>query len=196
MEQWFNLIRNRFDNLNIEIQKVLYVSYYQFVYRDIYFMLREHAFTEDVIQDTFMKMITKGPMLPSNSNIPAWIKQVARHTAIDYLRRIHKETKLVEGLYLSSRELSGEDSVAKVVENKWRDEILHQAIKELKPDYQKLLRLFYFDGNTYKEIGLKLHIKETVLTQRMTRARKKLLQLFLQKCNGSNDRNIKYWSST
>lgn len=59
MEQWFYFIRSPLDDLDETIQELVYRSFYQFVYRDINFMVRDHALTEDIIQDAFMKAITK-----------------------------------------------------------------------------------------------------------------------------------------
>lgn len=74
-----------------------------------------------------------------------------------------------------------EISVTSEVENKWRNEVLHETIAELNPDYRELLLMYYMEGKTYKEICQELHITEVVLTQRLARARRKLLQNFLRK---------------
>lgn len=73
-----------------------------------------------------------------------------------------------------------EISVTRQVENKIRDEQLHHAMNALKPDYRAMLLMFYIEGRSYKEIGKELNLTEQVLTQRMARARKKLLENFLR----------------
>lgn len=72
------------------IQEMVYRSFYQFVYRDIRYMVYDHSFTEDIIQDAFLKAITKGPKMRSDTNIPAWIRQLTRNTALDYLRKLKR----------------------------------------------------------------------------------------------------------
>jgi RNA polymerase sigma factor, sigma-70 family len=182
MEQWYFLLRIPFHELDATIQKTLYESYYRFVYRDIYFMLRDHALTEDVIQDAFMKLIAKGPKLHTASNLPGWIKQVTRRTALDYLRKMKKDRQKIKESFVNiERDAFAEISIASDIENKWRNEVLHETIMELKPEYRILLYMYYMEGKTYKEICQELNITEVVLTQRMARARKKLLQNFLGK---------------
>lgn len=89
MEQWYYLLRSSFYELDETNQELLYKSYYRFVYQDIHLILRDHASTEDVIQDAFMKMIANYPR--NESNLPGWIKQVTRRTALDRLRKIKRE---------------------------------------------------------------------------------------------------------
>lgn len=182
MEQWYFLLRIPFHELDATIQKTLYESYYRFVYRDIHFMLRDHALTEDVIQDAFMKLIAKGPKLRTVSNLPGWIKQVTRRTALDYLRKMKRDRqKIKESFVHIESGAFAEISIASDIENKWRNEVLHETIMELKPEYRILLYMHYMEGKTYKEICQELNITEVILTQRMARARKKLLQNFLGK---------------
>jgi len=80
-----------------------------------------------------------------------------------------------------------EVSVANEVETKQRDEVLYQAIDELKSEYRSILLLFYMEGKSYREICRELNLIEPILTQRLARARKKLLQHFLRKWNVDNE---------
>ncbi|WP_240418062.1 RNA polymerase sigma factor [Paenibacillus periandrae] len=179
MEQWFYLLRSSIDDLDTTTQELVYRSFYQFVYRDTYFMLRDHSITEDIIQESFLKAVSQGPKLRSDANIPGWIKQVTRNTAIDWLRKMKRDRQMLNGSYVSiSETVLDEISVAKEVEIKMRDATLYQALNELKPDYRTLLLLFYMEGKSYKEICKELHMTESVFTQRLARARKKLLQHF------------------
>jgi len=86
MEQWYYFLRSALDNLDATIQELIYRSFYQFVYRDVYFIIRDHSLSEDIIQDAFLKAIKNGPKMRSDTNIPAWIKLLTRNTALDYLR--------------------------------------------------------------------------------------------------------------
>ncbi|RRJ64990.1 sigma-70 family RNA polymerase sigma factor [Paenibacillus oralis] len=183
MEEWYFLIRRPFHDLDTTVQKLVYDSYYQFVYRDINLILHDHALVEDVIQNAFIKLISKGPTLCSDNNLPAWIKLVTRNTALDYLKKIKKERILIRKSLIKIRnDEFSEISVTSEVESKWRNEMLHEAITELKISYQILIYLYYLEYKSYKEICQELHITEGALAKRMARARKKLLQIFLDKC--------------
>lgn len=118
----------------------------------------------------------------SEKNIPAWIRQLTRNTALDYLRKLKRDRLMLEEPYdnISCKTLN-EISTASEVETRERDNLLYQAIDELKPEYRTILLFFYMEGKSYREICLELDLSESVLTQRLARARKKLLQHFLRK---------------
>ncbi|MFD2332629.1 RNA polymerase sigma factor [Cohnella sp. GCM10020058] len=67
------------------------------------------------------------------------------------------------------------------IEFKERNQLLYQTLDELKTDYRIVLYHFYLEGKSYQEICRELNITESILTQRLARARKKLLQLFSKK---------------
>ncbi len=182
MEQWYYLLRTPIDNLDIGAQQLVYRSFYQLVYSDIYFLLRDSYLTEDIIQDSFVKAAAQAPKLRSDANIPGWLKQVARRTALDKLKKIKKDRQMLStSNVIIDNSVLDEISVARTVETKMRNERLRQAMDELKPDYRTMLLMFYLEGKSYKDICQELNMTETVLTQRMARARKKLLQHFLRK---------------
>jgi RNA polymerase sigma factor (sigma-70 family) len=188
MDQWFYFLLSPLDDLDTTIQKLVYLSYYQFVYRDIYYMVHDHSLTEDIIQDAFIKAISKGPKMRSDTNIPAWIKQLTRNTALDQLRKLKRDRQMLMDPYVNISDATlDEISVASEVETRERDALLYQSIAELKPEYRTILLLFYVEGKSYREICRELHLNEPVLTQRLARARKKLFQNFLRKWTDTNE---------
>lgn len=180
------LLRRNIHTLDAETQRRVFFSFRQLVYRDIYFLLHDHALTEDVIQEAFMKAIAKAGQIREDSNLKAWLRQVSRNTAYDMLRK-NKRFRHVIGL--SSVNINEEvDSsfispvdVEQTVEQMLRDETLHEAIGELKYEYRLVLFLYYIAGLSYAEIVKETGISEQVLTQRLARARKKLAVQFSEK---------------
>lgn len=182
MEQWYYLLRSQLYNLDLTTQEWVYRSFYRFVYKDVFFMTHDRSLTEDIIQEAFIKASTQGPKLRNNTNVPGWIKLVARNTTIDWLRKMKKDRYTFNAANFTIDEVApNEVSVASEVEIKIRNELLHTALTELNDDYRIILLLFYVEGKSYKEICHELRLTEPVLTQRLARARKKLLQHFLRK---------------
>lgn len=182
MEQWYYLLRSPFASLDPATQQWVYRSFSQFVYKDVYFKTHDRSLTEDIIQEAFLKASMQGPHLQSETNIPGWVKQVARNTALDWLRKVNKNRRITNFAYAyMDAKTANEVSVASAVETKVRDELLHQALAELKDDYRIILMLFYMENKSYRQICHELQLTEPVLTQRLARARKKLLHHFLQK---------------
>lgn len=183
MEQWWELISIRFEKLEFTLQKQLYDSYYRFVYRNIFFIIRDHALTEDVIQDSFLKLITKGPELTSNQNLLGWIKQVTHRTVLDYLRKIKKERLLIEkSIVYSEYDNYSDIHVINQVEIKLKQELLRKSMMELRPIYRIILNMHYIEDKSYKEICKELNITMQILTQSLARARKKLRKILSDKC--------------
>lgn len=181
MEQWFYLLRTPIDELDATTQEMVYRSFYQLVYRDIFFIVREHPLTEDIIQDAFLKATAQGPKLQAEINL-SWIKTVTRNTAIDKLRKLKKERQILHEQDVNIEKYAFDEvSVATEVENKERNSLLHQSINELKPSYRILLQMFYIEGKPYKDVCQELEMTESVMTQRLARARKKLLHHFTRK---------------
>ena len=185
MEQWYSLIFTNISDMEHDLQEMIYDSLRNFLYQDIYFLLNDHAFTEDVIQEIFLKVVAIGDEAQI-SNKKAWIKRVARNTAYDLLKR----NKKYQYIFDSSAEnnylpllypLHDEVAVSSHIEKKIQNDLLYQAITELKEDYRTVLLLYYFEEKSYKEIMEKLSISQGALTQRLVRARKKLQQKFSEK---------------
>ncbi|MNW26932.1 RNA polymerase sigma factor SigM [compost metagenome] len=182
MKQWFCFLRVSFADLDIAVQESVYHSFYQFVYRDIHSMVHDHSLTEDIIQDAFLKAIIKSPRLRSHNNMPAWIKQLAHNIALDYLRKRKQDYRILEKSYVHINNAAlSEISVANEVEARERYELLYQAINEVKSEYRNILISFYIEGKSYREICQEMRLTQSVLTQRLARARKKLHQLYSEK---------------
>lgn len=192
MKEWSFLLYQDFDTLAPELQELVYRSFYSLVYKDIYYLLGDHALTEDMIQEAFFKIISivgKHKV----SNMSAWMRQVARNLTYDYLKKTKKERYTVDidaVIYVENDINLGmqQISVANEVEDKIRDELLHQAITELKPDYRILITLFYIEEKSYKDIATDLGLSEQAVSQKLMRARKKLLQQFQRKWVDFNGR--------
>ncbi|RXZ80529.1 sigma-70 family RNA polymerase sigma factor [Paenibacillaceae bacterium] len=184
MKEWcYDLYQ--FAELHPELQSSVYDSYYKFVYRDIFYLLKDHPLTEDMIQEAFFKILSSIKKHRVDNMLP-WIRQVSRNVALDYLRKTKKEryTVNVDHVNLSEEVLVSATSLLQLedeVEDKIRNELLHQAITELRPDYRELITLFYIEEGSYKELGNELGLSEYAVSQKLYRARKKLLKQFHKK---------------
>lgn len=105
---------------------------------------------EELTEETFVKLVMKRPHFLQNSAFKTWLYTIGRNTAIDYLRRGKKtEVPLEDCPQLCAEEVSLEQSYIRQ-ENKI---MLHRCMKRLKPEYQQVLWLAYFEGFSYQQIG-------------------------------------------
>ncbi|TDL55399.1 sigma-70 family RNA polymerase sigma factor [Paenibacillus dendritiformis] len=184
MEQWLSFLHSNFQHLDQSSQKFTYQSYREFIYHDIYFLLQNHDLTEDVIQESFLKVIASPPKAKDAAKIKAWLKKISRNTAYDYLRKYKKyqylsnlESMEEEDLFASA----AETAVADQVEEQIRDEMLHEALDQLNARYRNVLFRYYVEDKSHRELARELGISEQASAQLLVRARKKLRYYFCKR---------------
>ncbi|MEK3731622.1 sigma-70 region 4 domain-containing protein [Paenibacillus sp. FSL M8-0334] len=64
------------------------------------------------------------------------------------------------------------------MEDQIRNELLHEALNELSPEYRQALFMYYIEEKPYSEISQELGKTEQAVAQTMVRARKKLYRYF------------------
>lgn len=84
----FNLRELRF-TLDLSVQKQVYSEFYKLVYRVILYSVNDHAATEDIIQEAFLKVVQNVPDVQNELQLRGWIKVVVRNTTYNYLRKNH-----------------------------------------------------------------------------------------------------------
>ncbi|WP_028543698.1 RNA polymerase sigma factor [Paenibacillus taiwanensis] len=184
MERWLLFLRDNIHHLDSSTQQSVYDSYKKLIYRDIYLLFRNHELAEDVVQESFIKVMMKAPKLHHSNNLKAWIKKVARNTAYDYMKKHRKYYPLPHSLlvrYLEHHTQADTTLVDKLIESKIRQEMLYQSLGQLNAKYQTVIRLYYLENKSCRVIAHKLKMSEHALTQLLYRARKKLHTHFSKK---------------
>ncbi|WP_270168217.1 RNA polymerase sigma factor [Paenibacillus sp. SYP-B4298] len=92
-ESWWALLKTDFDALSYEVQNHFYYSFYQFAYKEIFFILKDHFLVEDIIQESFLKAIRNHGQLKEPLRGKKWVKRIIRNQMIDIL----KQKKVVIG---------------------------------------------------------------------------------------------------
>ncbi|MGI6392264.1 MAG: RNA polymerase sigma factor [Candidatus Izemoplasmatales bacterium] len=67
--------------------KTVYENTKRGVFSIIAGMIRDKATVEDLMQDTYMKVIQNINSYQKGRNFPAWVMQIAKNTTIDHLRK-------------------------------------------------------------------------------------------------------------
>jgi RNA polymerase sigma-70 factor (ECF subfamily) len=75
-----------------EAFKVIYENTKKGVFSMIISIVKNKAATEDLMQDTYIKMVEKIRQYKKGRNFYAWLLQIAKNTALDYYRKFHNET--------------------------------------------------------------------------------------------------------
>lgn len=173
----------------------LYQNYYGLVRKTIYNITYDAGHTEDLINDTFLKLIGKISVLRTleSCKTTAYVVYTSRSIAINFIK--HRDVEKKHGYYGMDADLA---EAAAATEDTVEDRIIHQeeitemgnAILRL-PDKQKdLLYYKYFLEMDNTEIAEILGIAPASVREYLTRARrnaKKLLAKEMENQHGKQE---------
>ncbi|MFT3818100.1 MAG: sigma-70 family RNA polymerase sigma factor [Rubrivivax sp.] len=124
-------------------------------------MLDDRAAAEDVIQDTFVAVWQRAPQFPQLRTSPlAWLTTIARHRAIDLLRRRRPETPLA---WTDDEDQEHQHDVAdpgaappEQIEQQQDDGRLAWCVGRLADEPRQAVLLAYYEGLTHEQLALRL----------------------------------------
>jgi RNA polymerase sigma-70 factor (ECF subfamily) len=124
----------------------LYQDYGRSVYSLAYRILQNAVWAEEVTQDTFLKVWDQGARWDATrGKLKNWILTIAHYTAIDRLRKEHRQPKLHDDEI--NDELAGNSSG-------WQEgSTLHMLVEQLPSDQAKLIELAFFQGLSHSQIA-------------------------------------------
>jgi RNA polymerase sigma-70 factor (ECF subfamily) len=123
---------------------------------------------KDLAQETFIKIWNNRDKLPAVNNFSAFLFTVARHLAIDHLRKKVFTTTNEDYLvaYFSDDAINPQEKA----EYKELETLLNSAIEHLPAQLQQVFRLSRFEGLSHAEIALRMNITRITSKSYMVRA--------------------------
>jgi RNA polymerase sigma-70 factor, ECF subfamily len=151
----------------------LYARYSGPLYSLAYQVTGAERFAQDVVQEVFVALWRDaGRFDPSRGAVAPWLFSLARHKAIDLVRREANIRKRTADVDLEFHE--ADDDVDHETWLNFRRERVMAAIEELTPAQREALELAFFGGLTHVEVSERLGIP---LGTAKTRIRSALLRL-------------------
>lgn len=144
--------------------------------------IHDKNITEDIIQDTFIKIHTKLHTLKDTDKLKSWIFTVARNTIIDYF----KSTKHVNSI--TNLELKDEETTDT---SHTESDCLRGIIKKLPKKYRTPLFLADIKGMKQQEVANYLNQNLATTKSQIQRARKMITEGFMNCCDFILDENGK-----
>ncbi|MBB6731837.1 RNA polymerase sigma factor [Cohnella zeiphila] len=185
------LSSGNFEELHSSVQREIYKEYYELVYGVIYFMVRDHASTEDLIQDSFLKVVSHVPDIADDVKLRSWIRTVVKNTVYSFMRKQknrRNETDVDNVLMMSDQEIiRSSESVETEIELKIMSETVGECLRELKPEYQALIELRWKRELSYKEMAEMLNTSEETIKHKLHRAREAVRKRFLKRWGEPSD---------
>ena len=129
---------------------------------------------EDMVQQTFLKLVEHYESLESPEHVKAWLIRVCCNGCSNLIKapRKSRETDLEHVLMLLSDGVSQEDEVLK----KLQHEQLWREVYKLPEKYRTVLHLCYMEEYSPTEIAEILKLNYNVVCVRLNRAKKKLAE--------------------
>ncbi len=128
----------------------LYDRYSSIVYAVALRVLQDTGAAEDVLQDIFMQLWRNpGGFDANRGNMAAWLAVIARHRAIDALRRRRPESDIENVVVSVEPDLASEADRARAMDK------VRGALQTMPVLQRSALEMAYFEGLTHSEIAEK-----------------------------------------
>jgi len=155
-----------------EALQLLYLDFSSIVNGVVRRILEDPEDAREAVQDTFIKAWQKaGSYQPDRGEVVAWLVFIARHAALDRVRKGARRRLLYEALKREAAEATA-DSPAHV---ETRDEVVRRFAALSAPQRQAL-ELAFFGGCTQAEIAAAMHTPVGNVKNYLKRGLQKLRQ--------------------
>ncbi len=141
-------------------------------------MLKHREESEEVSQDTFIKVYKSLSKFNGESKFSTWIYRIAYNTCLDRIKKNSKFNNDVEINDVTANEIFQTENVFDSLENKERSIIIKECIDKLPEEECVIIHLFYFEELSLKEIVEIVSMTEGNVKVKLFRARKKLFSIF------------------
>ena len=132
-----------------KIEKI-YRDYYDIVFKYILCLTHDKDLSEDIVQETFVKMIKNIDKFEGKSKLSSWLCEIAKNLWIDYLRKNKRKVELNEENTLNIE--SSQNIENEYIEKENENAVL-EKIKTLDELSQKVMFLRIKGEMSFKEIG-------------------------------------------
>ncbi len=159
------------DRRKKERYEALVDALYQDVYRYAYWICKNSALAEDLVQETFLRAWRSLDSLQNDKAAKAWLFTILRRENARLYERYRPELVDIEDQSIA-------DSDENEPDQRMDRRLLHEAIGKLEKDYRGPLMLQVIGGFSGKEIAEILELNNNTVMTRLFRARGKLRQVF------------------
>lgn len=157
-------------------------NFYMPLNRFIRSRIPDEATAEDVLQDVYIKIHEHLHTLRHDTQLQAWVYQIARNAIYDFYRRQKQEVAIEDIPDLPETMDENDDTTARLTRS------IREMLKVLPKDYQEALILTEYEGLTQKELADRTGLSFSGAKSRVQRARKMLRELLLACCHFQFDR--------
>lgn len=141
-----------------------------------YWLIKDRDVAKDIAQDSWKTIIDKLPNLKEPKSFGSWASRIVYHKSLDWIRQKAKERENNQALYREQSIFENETKEDELIKQK-----LLKAIKNLPNNKQVVIKLFYVQEYSLKEISDILKISVGTAKSRLFHAREELKQILKDK---------------
>lgn len=136
------------------------------------YYLIDKSYCEDVTSEVFQKIFLYVNTYTEGTDGYNWICRITENIAYNYNNRMPPPSKDLAKVESIVQDTDLSDAAEEKLD-------LFRAIDALEPDSRELIYLRYFLGNTFQEIGEKLHISKVAVKKKIDKILSKL-KIFIE----------------
>lgn len=159
--------------------EALYVEYYPVLCRFANRYIADRSTSESLVQNVFSKIWERPEVLEDIRSVINYLLTITRNECIDHLRKMRYTTPMStlseQQLWMIEERLHSLEVLE--APNPMEEDIifkLERALSDLPPRQQQILRMYRFEGQSYKEIADQLQISPRTVEAQLRIAMKKL----------------------
>ena len=149
------------DRLLIDKENIIkyYTQYVSMVYRICFTYTKNKADTEDIVQETFIRLMNCGKEFESDEHIKSWLIVTSGNLCKNLLRHWWRRNKNIDDANRSVQ-IETDDTI--------------NAILDLPDKYKTVIYMYYYEGYSSAEIAKQLGKTDSAVRTRLKRGRQLL----------------------
>jgi len=156
---------------------LVYSQYSKYVSDSINRMVMNRELSEEISQDVFLKLFEKRtPLEPGNPTLKAFLTLVAKHRAIDFIKRNQREDRAMQNIAIETVECG--NNFYSDLENAYIEgevlSTLHDVLQELPSVERSIIVNRFFYRKTLTQISHDIERSSTTVTKLFNNAKNQL----------------------
>ncbi|MBN2571230.1 MAG: sigma-70 family RNA polymerase sigma factor [Ignavibacteriales bacterium] len=140
-------------------------------------VIRNKMFTEDIIQDIFLKFFKNLNTIRNKDSIPCWLFKLARNEVSMYLRNKNVRVDQFNTSDPYEVQVVSQMNLADTFELDEIKNLIMQELDTMTIEQKEPFLLKEYGGLSYKEISQVMEIDEELVKSRLYKTRQKLLKI-------------------
>jgi RNA polymerase sigma-70 factor (ECF subfamily) len=165
----------------------VFAQYRAALRRYILSMVRSDAEADDLLQETFVRVLRKLDSLENPAMLSPWLYRIATNVSRDRFRKTARDPVQVASDDSNDEAVNGDARLADLFERYEMSSCVQEYLHELPDHYRSAILLHDVEGMTIAEMAQMLDATPGALKIRLHRARGRLRQALQEACAFSHD---------